>query len=272
MNFFAFTIDLEPDYAGCVDQYEIFKEKKRIEEILLILNSFDVKITVFVVGKVFELFPKIVELFEKYGCEFESHSYFHNSFNPNSDSEIEMAKKAYFNYFKKFPMGYRAPQGRISKIDIKSLEKHGFLYDSSIFPSYYPNPFRYLFCKKRIHYVRGSNIMEIPFTSITSFRLTLSLSYMKLLGIDVYFELLRFFSLPNVICFGTHLHDFIVNENSYSKLSYFWKFVYGRNKYSGTDYCIKFLKYIKRIGYHFCFMSEIYNKYKDKNIEYEQKK
>lgn len=261
MKLFAFTLDLEADYGGSVGQYEIFKNPKKIEEILSVLDSFDVKITVFVVGKILEMYPDIVKIYEKYDCEFEVHSYSHNVINPHLEYEIEKAKLAYFNYFKEYPRGYRVPQGRISNAATKLLQKHGFLYDSSIFPSYYPNPFRYLLCNRNIHYYANSNIMEIPLTSITPFRLTLSLSYIKLLGLRSYLKLFQIFNLPDVICFSSHLHDFIVKENSYSKLSHFWKFVYGRNKFSGTNFCIEFLKYIKQQGYQFCFMSEIYKLY-----------
>ncbi len=255
---FAFTLDLEPEYAGNTYQYEIFKEPAKIDEFLSIMYDCGVKITVFTVGEIFERFPEIIEIFEKYDCEFEAHSYSHSLTAPDSDEEIEKSKSAYYNYFNKYPKGYRAPQGRITDSGIRSLEKNGFLYDSSIFPSYYPNPFKYLLCKRGIHYSNNSEIMEIPLTSITPLRLSLSISYIKLLGIDFIIKLCQVFKIPDTICFNAHLHDFIVNENSYSKLSPFWKFIFGRNKYKGIDYCVQFMEYIKKRGYRFCYMSEVY--------------
>lgn len=268
MKLFAFTLDLEPDYAGNVDQnkatevYEVFKDLDKIEKVLSILNSLGVKITVFTVGQLFELYPDLIKLLEKYNCEFEAHSYSHNTSIADSAEEIEKVKSAYFNCFGKYPTGYRAPQGRISYSGIKNLEKHGFLYDSSIFPSYYPNPFKYLFNNRQIHYYGDSKIMEIPLTSITPFRLTLSISYIKLLGVDFYIRLCQLFDPPELICFSSHLHDFIFNENSYNKLSPFWKSIFARNKYRGIDYCVKFLEFIKQEGYQFCYMSEVYDAYK----------
>lgn len=258
MKLFAFTIDLESDYGGVVNQYEIFKDPVKIEDLLSILNSLDVKITVFAVGEIFELFPHVIKLFEKYDCEFEPHSYSHNFDSPDSEPEIEKGKSAYFDYFKKYPKGYRAPRGKISDPGIKLLEKHGFLYDSSIFPSYFPDPFRYLFSNKQVHYYGDSKIMEIPITSVSPFRLTLSISYIKLLGVNFFTAL----SLPDVICFGSHLHDYIINENSFNKLPFFWKLIYGRNKLKGIDYCKKFMEHVKQKGYRFCYMSEIYNSHK----------
>lgn len=262
MKLFAFTLDLEAEHAGIVDQYEIFKDPSHIEYFLSAMRAIGVRITVFTVGEIFELYPDVIKIFKKYDCEFEAHSYSHSVVNSDSEDEIEKSKSAYFQYFGKYPMGYRAPQGRISSSGIKALEKRGFLYDSSVFPSYYPNPFKYLFSERQIHYYEDSNIVEIPITSITPFRLTLSISYIKLFGIDFMIRLCRMFKLPDIICFNSHLHDFIVKESSYNQLPPFWKFVFGRNKYRGLDYCVQFLEYIKEQGYRFCYMSEIYELYK----------
>lgn len=264
MKLFSFTLDLEPEYSGQIDRDEILLNKEKIKEILSILKSLEIKITVFVVGKLFDSHPDIVNLFQEYDCEFELHSYSHLISNTNINTEIEKGIKSYVNYFNRSPKGYRSPQGRISNASLDVLEKKEFLYDSSVFPSYYPNPFRYLFCKRTPHYLKNHNLLEIPLTSITPFRLTLSLSYLKLFGINFYFYLIRLFGLPDFICFDVHLHDFIVVESSYQKLSPFWKFVYGRNKYLGIDLCKQFITFIKQQGYCIRFMSEIVNLHKNK--------
>lgn len=258
MKLFAFTLDLEADYAGLVDEYEIFGDTSGIEKVLSTLSSLGVKITVFTVCEILEKYPHIIELFEKYECEFEPHSYSHDLNNSDSEFEIIQARKAYNKYFKREPRGYRAPRGIISDSGIKHLEKNGFCYDSSIFPSYFPNPFRYLFCNKEVHYYKNSGIMEIPFTSVTPFRLTLSLSYIKLFG-------LSFFTkppLPEIVCFDSHLHDLIQNRESYSKLPLLWKLIYYRNKDRGLDICVQFLERVKQNGFKFCYMSEIYDLHK----------
>ena len=258
----AFTLDLEADYAGCTKEYQILNNPSAIEEILSQLFSHGIKLTVFVVGEIIERFPHIIKLFEKYKCEFEAHSYSHTVLNPDLEYEIKKAKQAYRNYFRKDPIGYRAPQGRITAQMYRLLEQNGFLYDSSIFPSYYPNPARYLFCEKNIHKVPNSTITEIPLTSITPLRITLSVSYLKLLGTRCFSVFFKLFPLPDIICFNGHLHDFIVAEQSYQKLNLFWKSIYGRNKYSGLQFCLWFLRYIKNQGYQFCYLSEIYNHFK----------
>ncbi len=262
MKLFAFTIDLEADYGGVVNQYEIFRAPDKIEDVLSKLNALGVKITVFVVGEILEFFPDVIRIFEKYDCEFEPHSYSHDFNNPDTEHEIKKSKTVYYNYFKRYPKGYRAPRGKITDSGIKYLEKHGFLYDSSIFPSYFPNPFRYLLSNRKIHYYGDSKIVEIPFTSISPFRITLSVSFIKLFGI-IFFKKL---SLPDVVCFDSHLHDLIINKNSFDKLPLFQKLIYSRNKYKGVDLCIEFLEHVKEQGYKFCYMSEIHEAYKNGHL------
>lgn len=262
MKLLAFTLDLESEYAGCVNEHGIFKDTARIAELLKVITYLGVKITVFVVGKILEQYPEVIRIFEQFNCEFEAHSYSHDINVQETEQEIEKAKSAYFNYFKKYPQGYRAARGLISPFTIQLLEKHGYLYDSSVFPSYFPNPLKYLFSKRHIHYYNNSKILEIPLTSITPLRLTLSISYIKLLGLNVYKMLFRLIRLPDVICFDSHLHDFIIIKDSYCKLSWFWKFIYGRNSSSGIDYLVGFLKEANQRGYRFCYMSEVYAKYR----------
>ena len=259
----AVTLDLEADHAGQLFQYGIFKNNmKQIEEVLEILTSLEIKLTVFAVGEIFNLYPEIIKIFEEYNCELEVHSFTHKIVDTDLESEIRNAKEAYRNYFGRPPKGYRAPLGKITDKTCALLEKYGFLYDSSIFPSYYPNPLKYLLRNKSIHYIKGSNLMEIPLTAFTPFRLMLSLSYLKLLGADFYFLLFKIFDLPDTIIFNTHLHDFIFREDSYSKLSFFWKIIYGRNRYKGIEFCTGFLKHVKNNGYSSVFLSELYEENK----------
>ena len=152
MKLFAFTLDLEAEYAGLINEYHILKDLAIIEKFLSELASLDVKITVFAVGEIFDRFPQVIRLFEKYECEFEPHSYSHNFDYADSEIEIIKAKDAYVKYFKMPPRGYRAPRGKISDSGIKFLEEHGFLYDSSIFPSFFPNPFKYFLVNREAHY------------------------------------------------------------------------------------------------------------------------
>lgn len=262
MKRFAFTLDLEHDYSGSLtDHYRILQDRASIEAVLSELDGLGVKLTVFCVGQVLEQFPDVVRVFEDYKCEFQVHSYSHNIKEPDSEREIVKAKSAYFAYFGKNPTAYRAPQGRISKEGLKRLEQHGFLYDSSIFPSYFPNPFRYLLCNKHIHRVHHAKLVEIPFTSVTPFRLTLSASYVNLLGFQLYRTLFRLFTTPGDIVYDSHLHNLIFCRESYRQLPFYWRWIYHRNKHDGLGQTVRLLAYMREQGYRFSYMSELYESY-----------
>ncbi len=255
---FAFTLDLEADHAGIGNTYHIFTQPDRIESVLRLLSSYQVKLTAFVVGELFERYPHIIELFARYDTEFELHSYSHKLDEPDSAAEIERGMVAYEAFLGRLPQGYRAPQGIITDAGLKRLVDYGFVYDASVFPSYFPKPWRYLLKKRAIHWHAEHPIVEIPFTSITPFRITLSLSYVKLLGYPAYQTMFQLFGLPDFICFDSHLHDFVSMDDSYQKLPPFWRAIYGRNRHEGMDICERLLLSVLERGYEFSFVSEVY--------------
>ncbi len=261
MKLFAFSIDLEPDYASIINRYDIFRDTARIEELLSALTSMNIKITIFVLGEILEMFPDAIRVFEKYGCEFGLHGYSHKLDTP-IESEIKKGKAAFFEYFGKYPTGYRALRGKMTDKGIDILEKEGFLYDATIYPSFFPDPARGLFQDKNIHYYGNSNIMEIPCASVTPFRITFSISFMKLIGLGFYLKR----AMPDIISFETHMHDYIIDEDSFGKLSPLWRRIYGRNKYKGLEFTVQLVKHLRREGYRFCYMSEIYEMHKREGL------
>ncbi len=59
-------MDLEADHASFAGKFNIFKDKESIHRVLKTISDRGVPITVFVVGKVIEDYPEIVEIFKKY--------------------------------------------------------------------------------------------------------------------------------------------------------------------------------------------------------------
>ena len=259
---FVLTLDLEAAVSGILDrEYAFFDGIENIRGLLELLKGEEVGLSVFAVGEIFGLYPNIITLFEEYGCEFHCHSFSHDPAHPDSEEEIVSVKRAFRARFGRDPLGYRTPQGRITDAGIRALEKHGFVFDSSVVPSYYPNPFKYLLKDRSVHTYKNSRIVEIPLTAITPFRLTFSISHMKLLGYRTYAVLTRIFKLPPTIVFCCHLHDFFLTDWAWSRLPIFWKCVYGRNRSRGTEFLQRTITAMKRRGYSFHFISEIYRDY-----------
>lgn len=259
---FCMTLDLEADFSGALqDEYSLFQRPERIGQLLDLLQEMGVKLSAFVVGELLEKFPEVIEQFERRAAEFHCHSYSHDPAATDSEEEIRLCRDAHMRRFEAPPLGYRAPDGRISPEGIRNLEKHGFKFDSSIFPSYYPNPFKYLFRRSSVHRVKDTNMVEIPNTPVSALRIMLSLSYIKLLGRRAYFALLRRSRLPEAVIFGSHLHDFFTDKDALSRMPRFWRWVYGRNHDQGLPYLRETLEFFRDRGYDFVYISEVYERF-----------
>ena len=259
---FAFTLDLESDYASLLPSVRnrILEQPDRVKAVLSALGEKGIRGTAFVVGQVIESYPRIIDVFQEHRWEFELHSYSHDTARPDTADEIARGREAFVRRFGRDPLGYRAPQGRISNEGIARLAEAGFHYDTSVFPSYFPDPLRYIAMPRAPHFREapsGRRLLEIPMTTVTPLRLTLSTSYIKLLGPSFYRAAIGVFGLPEVVCFDSHLHDFILEPESYRELRPFWKFVYGRNRDHGLSITLDLLDQIRERGYEFRYLSEV---------------
>lgn len=259
----AVTLDLESDHSGLLkDEYRIFNDRERIKELLEYFKKEGVKLSLFVVGELLEKYPEMVKLYTEYECEFHCHSYTHDPNAADSEEEITKSKAAFVKFFNKEPLGYRAPLGKISDRGIETLGKNGFVFDASIFPTYFPNPFKYIHKKKYIHNYNGSKMVEIPSTPISPLRLAFSLSYIKLLGYRAFQFLFNISRLPGSMVFVCHLHDCFTQAEQVKKLSYFWQRIYSRNRDKGLEYLARMIGELKDRGYSFCYISDLYKSYK----------
>ena len=107
-----------------------------------ILNLFErqrVRSTFFVLGKIAEAFPEVVEEIYDFGHEVASHGYFHVDFTKISLTELEEMERKNYSILAKItgevPRGFRAPFFRINPTIISLLSKIGYVYDSSVVPS-----------------------------------------------------------------------------------------------------------------------------------------
>ncbi len=245
------TLDLEQDY-GRTEAYNAFDH---IEELSPIVKKYDVRLTAFVVGKVLDERHEVVGKVAQLNTDFALHSYTHNIMSPQDvEWEIKESKRAYIDYFGKSPAGYRAPQGRVSRFHFQVLKEEGFIYDSSLIPSWRPGVYANLRARRDPYYVDG--LLEIPFSVISRrLRLPLIMSYMKLfprayqLGFNI-------FGLPNVVVFDFHLHDLFKTE-SLSKLQWKYRTFHNRNASNALGIFEGFITLLRDKGYDFVTMKEL---------------
>jgi len=256
-KFACITLDLEPDYASniSISVYDGWSTE-RITALLSLLAAYNAPLSVFIVGKTLSKHGDIIRMVQRYRADFHIHSYSHNIASSDTIEEIIKSKKAYKDFFHRNPVGYRAPQGKITADGLTRLKTAGFLFDASVFPSIWPNP--QFFLHPRIPCVeKGSGIMELPFATITPMRIIFSLSWVKLLGFSFFSTLIKKHGLPQTIIFNLHLHD-LWCLSSYPKLSPFWRFIYGKNKHMGMIFLDKTLALLRESGYTFITMSQLY--------------
>jgi len=223
------TLDLENDWYFDEPGYDHLTFEY-IDDYIELIQDLDIPVTFFVVGKTIERFPDVIDKLDaELECEFHLHSYQHDtSKSYDFRTEIQRGKEAFESHFGYEPMGYRAPQGNIEPHEFEILEEEGFLFDSSVFPSYRPGVYNNLNAPLK-PYVPDpvDNLLEVPIGATPLTRIPAAHSYLKLLG-RPYLAYLSKCSLPDPLVYNVHLHD-LYRTDSHDQLSTVKRFIYDRN-------------------------------------------
>ena len=142
----ALTIDLEYWYSPELVRGFVVGNKDDLiiemtKPVLDVLDEFDVSATFFVLGEVAKKYPELVEEVYERGHEIGSHAYSHKTLyelgKDKFENEINLSVQLLQHITKEKPIGFRAPSFSVNNSTgwaFEVLEKHGFKYDSSIFP------------------------------------------------------------------------------------------------------------------------------------------
>ena len=195
---------------------------KAVERINSMLDKFSIKATFFVLGTFFEKYKNIINKLKRNDHEIGSHFYSHaNLYELNEkqiDEGIKQSKKLLGNV-----KGFRAPMYTMDMRTIKILERYGFEYDSSVFPSViYPHPsVRKISRKHRVKAQRKSepyavgNLMEIPLTVFPSYLgIPVTGTSIRIYG-SLIARMVRFFR-GSVFVINVHPFEFLENLPRYS--------------------------------------------------------
>ena len=103
--------------------------------ILDLLDTYNQTATFFIIGKLYEWYPDVIEGIEKRGHEIGYHTHTHRLIY-NKEILNEDLKKSgdFLNRFK--PTGFRAPQIFITRDSYSCLKNYGFKYSSSTYSEY----------------------------------------------------------------------------------------------------------------------------------------
>jgi peptidoglycan/xylan/chitin deacetylase (PgdA/CDA1 family) len=214
------SIDIESDFAKGRD----FKGAENIEKVLKIFKSHNIKATLFVTGKILEKYQdKFKNLSQEH--EIACHSFSHSFWNELKDQEREKELidfiSLYKSIFNKAPAGFRAPSHVIDQKGLEIVQEKGFLYDSSVVPSY-PVFKKYRGYKgkalnrpyfpdiKDYKKAGAMNVLEIPVAGLF-LGVPLAGTWIRKLPLFVY-NLLFFIKKPNFLTFSLHSWDSLNSE------------------------------------------------------------
>lgn len=123
--------------------------------LLDLFDKYNTKVTFFVLGEIFEWYPKLIEEIKKRGHEIGYHGHRHVILKDKKTllEDIKLSKKFLEKYK---PIGFRAPRMFLKKEYLKILSDSGFKYDSSIYGS-------------QIESIKELNMKEIPVSLLRYF-------------------------------------------------------------------------------------------------------
>lgn len=251
------TLDLESDWTigGRGNNNPTFSY---IEKYIKMVEELEIPISIFAVGKVIEKNPEIInKLQNRLDCEFYLHSYQHDvTKSYEFTTEIKRGIDAFKSYFDRHPLGYRAPQGNITKSELMKLEELKFKFDSSIYPSYRPGVYNNIRSPITPYYFEFlESLLEMPFTALPKLRIPVSLNYLKLFGKSLKLAI-DTIGLPSVVMFDSHLQDFWQTQ-FHENLPSLRRRLMTRNINRAEDIFTDFIKYIRNKKYEFFKISEL---------------
>lgn len=255
------TLDLESDWY--VDEPgESYYTFEYLPEYVELMRELDVPVSVFVVGKLLEDRPDVVETIrEELDAEFHLHSYGHDPEMTNGfRNDLRRGVEAFESFFGHRPRGYRAPLGKITDQQLAILDEEGFEFDSSVFPSYRPGTYNNLDAPT-VPYrpATAETLIELPVGVAPYLRVPVAQSYLKLGG-RPYLKLLDAMELPDPLIFVSHLHDFFDTE-AHEHRDQPMKSVHKRNIHDSPDLVSELVRNLRDSGYRFSTIGDVYRSY-----------
>ena len=145
-----------------------------MEKLLAILKRHHTRATFFVLGWIAERVPTLVSRIQSEGHEIASHGYGHELLYHLSEEEFEKDILKSKNILERLTatevIGYRAPGCSVVDYVPEILSRHGFRYDSSLFPSSFNNRYGAIGIQKigdgisigRLH----NGLLEVPVATL----------------------------------------------------------------------------------------------------------
>lgn len=252
----AFTLDVEHDYGSRTGRFEVFADVCGAARFEDFIGAARLPVSAFAVSDLLAEFPAAVDFLRRISAEVHSHSKSHNTKTGDLAVETADSLRAIRGMFPGGVIGYRAPHGALDARHLDAIAAAGYDFSASVFPSFRPG----VFCNLTtgIEPFRHPNgLAELPFAVVRGIRLILSVSYVKLLGWRFFEAAIEIFGLPDVVIVDAHLHDFL-DTPAYRRLAGLPRALWGVNRSRGIEYAGWLVELLRKRGYVFTTVSEIY--------------
>lgn len=257
------SIDLEPDFTELSNgkrHYGLFDTPGHFDRFSKLIAQYEVELTCFVVGNTLRDRPDYIRRLSEMGAEFGSHSLTHSLKAQRDEHEVRGGIHSFSEFFGHLPQGYRSPRGKLTRAVLETLENEGILYDSSVIPSVRPGTYWNLRKPTQPFRWRNLSLVELPIAVVPYIRLPMALSYMKLIGANLYSTMLNTLGYPSPLVFLFHPMDLTYSSQAFEGLSVPWKLAYARNRSNSWEILESFLLNLTQAGYCFAHMSKLYEK------------
>jgi len=261
MNKLLLSFDLEEFDLPLEYNQEINKKEQYefsyvgLKNLLNLLEKCNIKVTFFTTASFAQEYPLLIkQISEKH--EIASHGLNHQIKEYN-EKEVKESKEIIEKIINKEIKGFRFPRlKKLNKSELDSLKRLGFLYDSSICPSYIPGRYNHYLEKRNINLRRG--IYEIPISTFPIIHLPLSWIYFRFFGIT-YSKLITKTCLKNPGFVNSYFHPWEFNDLSKFKIPFYIKRNSGKK---ALDLLEKYIIWCKKKNYEFITFSDaLKNKY-----------
>lgn len=166
LSFDIEEFDMPFEYGGEIPfEEQIALSQKGVERILDLLKKYDAKATFFSTVVFAENSKDLIYNLLSEGHELASHTYYHSQFEVE---DLKKSKERLEELFDTEVVGLRMP--RMRPVDEKDVAKAGYLYNSSINPTFLPGRYNNLHTSRR--YFNQSGVWQIP-ASVSPMRIPL---------------------------------------------------------------------------------------------------
>lgn len=168
LTFDVEEFDLPREFNQAISEKESYEASKQgLNNLRKLLEKHNIGATFFTTTNFAKEYPQLIRELVAKDYEIASHGYSHSDDYSNNFPKIEQAKKEIEKITRTKIKGFRAPRFGIKKI--AALHDLGFVYDSSMHPTFIPGRYFNIHQKRGIHKI--GNITEIPLSTLPFFRL-----------------------------------------------------------------------------------------------------